>query len=200
VTDTPSYLFAHHLIPVYPNAKIILTTRDSPSAWKTSMMNTVVTTALSQASSQSTPLTRAIANMIAFFVPKTSISRFFTDSTMFDLVIKHSHLLDIPERGEEMYLEHNENIRRLAKQYHRPLLELNVKDGWKPLCEFLGKPIPKDEEGTEVPFPRVNGGEVYKRMNEEFQGKVVWEAVRGMGVWVAVAGLGVVGLWLWKGG
>lgn len=34
------------------------------------------------------------------------------------------------------------------------LLEFKSEDGWKPLCEFLGKPIPKGE-----PYPRLNDGD-----------------------------------------
>lgn len=30
------------------------------------------------------------------------------------------------------------------------VLEFSVKQGWEPLCEFLGVPVP------DVPFPRVN--------------------------------------------
>ncbi|CAL8070473.1 unnamed protein product [Calicophoron daubneyi] len=36
------------------------------------------------------------------------------------------------------------------------LLVFNVRDGWKPLCEFLGQPIPSD------PFPHVNQREEFK--------------------------------------
>lgn len=39
-------------------------------------------------------------------------------------------------------------IRRLVPEER--LLEWNVEDGWKPLCEFLGKEVP------ETPFPRTN--------------------------------------------
>jgi hypothetical protein len=34
------------------------------------------------------------------------------------------------------------------------LLEFESKDGWAPLCDFLEKPIPKDD-----PYPRVNDGQ-----------------------------------------
>jgi Sulfotransferase domain len=38
-----------------------------------------------------------------------------------------------------------------------------VKEGWGPLCEFLGKPVPPD------PFPRSNG-------RSEF-----WDRIKGGG-------------------
>ena len=33
-----------------------------------------------------------------------------------------------------------------------------VKDGWKPLCDFLGLPVPS------VPFPRVNDTPAMRRL------------------------------------
>ncbi|KAK7415641.1 hypothetical protein QQZ08_012281 [Neonectria magnoliae] len=35
------------------------------------------------------------------------------------------------------------------------LLRYNLKDGWEPLCKFLGKPVP------DVPFPRINDKESF---------------------------------------
>lgn len=37
------------------------------------------------------------------------------------------------------------------------LLEWNVEDGWQPLCEFLGKDIPKES------FPRANDKDGFNR-------------------------------------
>ena len=37
------------------------------------------------------------------------------------------------------------------------LLVFNVKEGWEPLCKFLGKDVP------EVPFPNVNESAELKR-------------------------------------
>ena len=47
------------------------------------------------------------------------------------------------------YTEHYAHIR--AKVAPKRLLNFHPKDGWAPLCEFLGKDVPED-----VPFPRVN--------------------------------------------
>lgn len=37
------------------------------------------------------------------------------------------------------------------------LLVMNLKEGWAPLCAFLGKPIPDE------PFPRVNESEAAEK-------------------------------------
>ena len=52
-----------------------------------------------------------------------------------------------------MYKEHNAWIKSLVKPEN--LLVYNVKDGWEPLCSFLGRKIP------DKPFPRVNDEEAY---------------------------------------
>jgi hypothetical protein len=38
-------------------------------------------------------------------------------------------------------------------------LEFKLKDGWKPLCEFLGKEVPNE------PFPHVNEGKWLTRFH-----------------------------------
>ena len=54
--------------------------------------------------------------------------------------------------GEETAVKFYEDHVREVKQTVPPqqLLVFQVKQGWKPLCEFLGVPEP------DIPFPRVN--------------------------------------------
>lgn len=47
------------------------------------------------------------------------------------------------------YTEHYAHVR--SKVAPERLLNFHVKKGWGPLCEFLGKEVPKDEA-----FPRIN--------------------------------------------
>ncbi len=42
------------------------------------------------------------------------------------------------------------------------LLVYEVKDGWKPLCEFLGVEVPEEK-----PFPRLNDTEAFKEMVQQ---------------------------------
>jgi hypothetical protein len=60
--------------------------------------------------------------------------------------------LDNSEALRRSYLNHYADVRRKVPKER--LLEFEAKDGWGPLCEFLGKPVPKDE-----PYPRVNDGQ-----------------------------------------
>jgi hypothetical protein len=50
------------------------------------------------------------------------------------------------------YIAHNAQVRGQAQRRGRKVLEFDVRDGWRPLREFLGKDVP------EKPFPWVNRG------------------------------------------
>ena len=55
---------------------------------------------------------------------------------------------DFEKNGKRVYREHNDKIRSLVSPDR--LLEYQIQDGWKPLCDFLGTEQPKGE------FPRGN--------------------------------------------
>ena len=42
--------------------------------------------------------------------------------------------------GKSYYQEHNERVKNIVPKDR--LLVWNVKDGWEPLCTFLGKDVP----------------------------------------------------------
>lgn len=62
--------------------------------------------------------------------------------------------------GLKAFRKHNENVLNAAKKLGREALVYEVKEGWGPLCGFLGKQLPTeegvDEEGKvkERAFPR----------------------------------------------
>ena len=60
----------------------------------------------------------------------------------------------------EGYETHLQRIRDIVPK--DKLLEFNVKQGWEPLCNFLGKPIP------DTPFPHVNDRVVMKALLSTF--------------------------------
>ena len=55
----------------------------------------------------------------------------------------------------EVFRRHNEEVRRDVPADR--LLVFEVKEGWGPLCSFLGVPVP---EGR--PFPRLNDAEEFR--------------------------------------
>jgi hypothetical protein len=72
---------------------------------------------------------------------------------------------------KSVYREHNERVRAVIPR--DKLLVINVKQGWKPLCEFLGVEVP------DVPFPRanVNSEDIRHFINSSNFGKKVFKEV-----------------------
>ncbi|WQF89320.1 hypothetical protein CDEST_14334 [Colletotrichum destructivum] len=138
VTDWPAASFAAELIEAYPEAKVILTTRDVDSWFES---------------------TRVTVNHRANDRFLWLLSHFDWASSMYypmlrkywDAVFKR----DFEKHGKKVFLEHNDHVRRLVPPDR--LLEYRVGEGWEPLCKFLGCPVPS------TPFPRDNSGNSFVR-------------------------------------
>jgi hypothetical protein len=116
VSDYPASIFPSEFINAYPNAKVILTTRDE-EAWYESMMKTIWH---SWSAKDAKP------------------------SAMRPLADKYQTLLwdgDFPKHGKEFFGKHNEFVRSIAPKER--FLEYEVKEGWEKLCAFLGKDVPE---------------------------------------------------------
>ncbi|PGH07121.1 hypothetical protein GX51_01908 [Blastomyces parvus] len=131
VCDWPACAFAKELIEAYPNAKVILTTRDVDS-WHSSVMKTVWWRVTD-------PEHRLISNFswaASMYYPM--LQKFF------DTFFKG----DFPNKGKQVYQNHVEEVRSLVPKER--LLEYKIGEGWGPLCQFLGEEVP------DAVFPRGN--------------------------------------------
>lgn len=146
IVDAPANVFASSLVKAYPDAKFILTVRDSPESWVHSWSKTIWAEYRIRHSS--------LACQAMSF-----LDRLMGKESSYAQVLKRLETVrDLTwENGNEpvaaTYVQHNELIRSVVPSER--LLEFNVKDGWKPLCHFLGKDIPSE------PFPTVNDREVW---------------------------------------
>lgn len=132
--DYPSSLFYRDLMNIYPNAKVILTTRDAKS-WIESVKNTTLKA-------------MSLENIfLRFYLWVSAKSRFPEFKEKMFLRIFHS-TLPSDKILQESFESFNEEVRQTVPKER--LLELNIKEGWKPLCKFLDLPIPNE------PFPFVN--------------------------------------------
>lgn len=62
----------------------------------------------------------------------------------------------------------------------------NVKDGWKPLCDILGLPVP------DVPFPHVNDADAVQEFMQDFIKAALFR-------WAIIVGVvATVGFSVWK--
>ena len=137
--DWPSASFWRELRFVYPDAKVILTLRDS-ERWYTSVMNTIwklSSTALETGES------RGDQEMIERALMGHEV---IWDGVFGGRMEDKNHVIDCFER-------HNEEVIDSVPQ--EQLLVYRPGDGWEPLCEFLQKPVP------ETDYPRVNSTEEF---------------------------------------
>lgn len=154
VTDQPCALFAEELMAAYPDAKVVLSVRDSTAAWHKSVVDTICATI---------DIVSPYRNRHPGWNPLYHLSRFFAPSMpggkdthkFFDAAVEALDGDLIPTEGPTIYEAHNERVRRLVRERRErgenvEFLEFNVKEGWGPLCAFLGKEVP------DTPFPRVN--------------------------------------------
>ncbi|KAL2793106.1 hypothetical protein BJX66DRAFT_306661 [Aspergillus keveii] len=135
-SDTPAIAFADDLIGAYPEAKVVLVERDIDS-WYESWMNGVIKNTYN-------PLITIVYTLDRWFthplghVHKSTFSGWLGINTA----------EDAKRVSKDKYREHYSMVRRLTQPDR--LLEFKLSDGWGPLCDFLGKPVP------DVPFPHLN--------------------------------------------
>ncbi|EED36643.1 conserved hypothetical protein [Luminiphilus syltensis NOR5-1B] len=123
--DFPANTSFAELAEAYPDAKVIHTVRD-PEKWFTSTQNTI----FGKEWIKFLPSSEAGPFMSA------TINNYF-DDRMHD----HDHLI-------KRFHEHTERVK--ATIAPERLLVFEVAQGWEPLCEFLGVPVPDGE------FPNIN--------------------------------------------
>ncbi|KAK6988696.1 P-loop containing nucleoside triphosphate hydrolase protein [Favolaschia claudopus] len=135
VADVPGIIFAAELVQAYPQAKVILTTRDPDSWW-----NSLQQTLLVILDTRHTRLARWLdPHGLGKFVP------FARKNLKFFL----GPLDSIEEaRAKRRYREYYEDIRSLVPS--GKLLEYRMGEGWDRLCEFLNNDTPRQ------PFPHRN--------------------------------------------
>lgn len=138
-TDYPACSYWRELAAHYPDAKVVLTVRD-PDSWFDSVSETIFSKGM-QGSLEGSPVGALMQGAIFdHFDGKIADRAFMTDW----FARRNQQVIDAlpPER----------------------LLVFSPKDGWEPLCAFLGVPLP------ECPFPRVNSRDEITERSDEHGG------------------------------
>jgi len=161
VMDNPSCDLYLDFLRRYPNAKVILTVRDTPArfeaSWKTLMDVAFLTERPFSWRFPSfilwTPLFRSLKEI-----------RPFMGSTHLQLprgALTHGWQNQPEGYLAEIYNRHNRHVQDHVNA--KQLLVFNVKEGWEPLCRFLDCDIPAE------PFPHaVNDTKFMKRLKRGF--------------------------------
>ena len=134
--DWPACEFYRDLMVAFPDAKVLLNVRD-PEEWYDSMLDTIW----------------AIQPVFPWWFPK--VVRQMHD----DIIWKSRFNGEFVDRAKaiDVYKAHLEEVRRTVPPER--LLVFNVNEGWRPLCDFLGKPVPE-----KIPFPYLNDRLFFRRV------------------------------------
>jgi Sulfotransferase domain len=161
--DYPGCRYWRELIEVYPDAKVVLTVRD-PEKWFESTQATIFS-----------PRNRERWNFPEFddFFEKTVFSHFG----------EHIHDRDYMVTA---FQRHNDEVKRGVPAER--LLVFEVKQGWQPLCDFLGVPAPSGQ------FPHTNSREEMDAMIKAAQAAGRSQPVRNLGEMSAMVKQRLAGL------
>lgn len=149
--DWPACSFYEELMERYPDAKVILTVRD-PERWYESMRSTIYK--LTRISTRSS-LSRVGLAFLSLFVSGTFTIRPLQIAEEIVLRGTFDGKFEDKHHAIEVFNRNNEEVRRRVPQER--LLIYEVKEGWEPLCEFLGV------EEPDKPFPRLNDAAEMRR-------------------------------------
>jgi hypothetical protein len=165
--DFPSALYYRELAEVFPEAKVVLTVRD-PNGWYESMRTTIVDA-----------FKRFPNRYIVKHLPRVGAP--FKVMNASPLKAKVMDPFDDKPAILAQFAAHTEEVKRIIPPER--LLVFDVKQGWEPLCKFLGVPVP------DGPFPRVNDA-------KQFQGYTKRGTIVSWAILAIAAGL-LVGLLRW---
>ena len=161
--DWPSCTYWEPLHRHYPDSKVILTLRD-PHRWYDSVLQTIY------------PASTELPRWLLWLIPRlrrTSEMIFATiwNGTFGGRFEDRAHAIEVFRRNTE-------HVKQVVPSER--LLVFQATDGWEPLCEFLGVPVPAG------PYPHVNEAARIKRAVR------VVRALR----WLPLAVVALVILWL----
>jgi Sulfotransferase domain len=144
--DWPGGFFYRELLDVYPDAKVVLSTRD-PEAWEKSMRDTVWGTYYGGSLICHLSEARRLVQPLWDDYIRLFKSTLFVERGPF--VTGHAE----PGGLAEGLTRYHEQVKQDVPADR--LLVWGVTEGWEPLCEFLEVDVP------DAPFPRLNDSKQY---------------------------------------
>ncbi|MEO2172991.1 MAG: sulfotransferase family protein [bacterium] len=138
--DWPSVAYYQELAEHFPDAKVVLSVRDA-EAWHKSVSETIYA------------ISNNIPTWLRFVAPPVDrickmIYRLIWDGTF-------SGEFENRDFAIGVFNKHIEDVKQIIPAER--LLIHTASEGWQPLCDFLGKPLP------DLPYPRVNEAKELKR-------------------------------------
>jgi hypothetical protein len=152
--DWPGVYFWRELVDAHPAAKVILTVRN-PERWYDSARATIY--AATQART-ATPAARLLSRLVSLANPRAGNGFRTVQETVWDGTM--SGRFEDRNEAIRIFEEHNREV--VATVPLERLLVFDVKEGWEPLCAFLGVPVPAGE-----PFPHLNDAADFSRRQRD---------------------------------
>ncbi|KAK3734681.1 hypothetical protein QZH41_013942 [Actinostola sp. cb2023] len=143
VIASPACFFWKEIFDAFPDAKVVLMVRDNEEVWRESCRR-CYKELISQFHSH--PFWMKLAYRLTTTGQKWQ--RFCQNIESRVEILKTTNEDSDPVFVKNIYSEHNARVQSSIPRDQ--LLVYNVKQGWQPLCEFLGVEVP------DVPFPRLN--------------------------------------------
>jgi len=176
--DWPGCFFYKELMQAYPDAKVLLSVRD-PESWYDSAWSTIARGPRSGA----TPARSLFFRLAQLAVPSmrrvpSMVNKVISDGT-FD------GRFEDREYAVKVFVRHIDEVKERVPA--EKLLVYEVREGWGPLCEFLGV------EAPEKPFPHLNDREGFPKMMRR---QMVRALAPALGKTVAAASLLLAVLWV----
>lgn len=134
--DWPASSHYKELYALFPDAKVILSKRETDKWWK-SMDKTILNVMRNPVNPALEPALQAQMLMAKFLVGERVFGGKYDEASV-----------------KAVYENHNEEVRRTIPK--DKLLEFDPSDGWEPLCKFLGVAVP------DTPYPKSNSTEEFR--------------------------------------
>jgi len=151
--DFPASTFFVELLARYPDAQVVLSVR-SPESWAKSVLDTI----WSAEGLERHP----VVKKDDVWGPFQEMCELYRARMLGDAADKIN--IDDPAELAKAFEAWNAKVKETVPT--GKLLIFEAKDGWGPLCKFLGKPIPSE------PYPNVNDTEEFKAMTAKLIGEL----------------------------
>ncbi len=159
--DWPGGFFYRALARAHPEAKVLLSIRD-PEAWERSYRETIWSMCHGDS------LVRHLSDARREIDPRWRRYLELVDRMLWSERSPFGAGHERPEQLIEQMVAHNDLVRRSIPAER--LLVWEVAEGWGPLCDFLGVPVPGE------PLPHAND-------RETFVGRVADAAIDALNAW-----------------
>ncbi len=149
--DFPGCLFYKELLQQYPEAKVILTYRD-PDRWYSSTQKTIY--AQKTKASPSGHSTRSLLSRLSKKTSDPQELGNLQDYLLWEGIFNGR--FEDKDFAIDVYQKHLDQVKEVVPSDQ--LLVFHVKEGWTPICKFLGVPVPINK-----PFPHLNPRQQFTR-------------------------------------